>query len=38
MAVNVTDPLKRTWDRGIYMGPNSTHPDAVAAAIRDLGP
>lgn len=34
MAVNVTDPLKRTWDRGIYMGPNSTHPDAVAAAKR----
>ncbi len=32
MAVNVTDPLKREWERGIYMGENSTHPDAVAAA------
>ena len=24
MALQVTDPLKRTWERGIYMGPNST--------------
>jgi 2-keto-4-pentenoate hydratase/2-oxohepta-3-ene-1,7-dioic acid hydratase in catechol pathway len=32
MTVNVVDPLKRTWERGIYMGPNSTHPDAVRAA------
>lgn len=31
MAVDVVDPLKRSWERGVYMGPNSTHPDAVAA-------
>jgi 2-keto-4-pentenoate hydratase/2-oxohepta-3-ene-1,7-dioic acid hydratase in catechol pathway len=34
MKVNVVDPLKRSWERGIYMGPNSTHPDAVAAEQR----
>ena len=29
MAVNVVDPLKRKWERGVYMGANSTHPEAV---------
>ena len=29
MSLTVRDPLKRTWERGVYMGPNSTHPDAV---------
>ncbi len=24
MSVHVSDPLKRTWERGIYMGPDST--------------
>ncbi len=38
MTVDVRDPLKRTWDRGIYMGANSTHPDAVAAAKKAAGP
>jgi len=28
MAVHVRDPLKRQWERGIYMGPNSTNPAA----------
>ena len=28
MALQVTDPLKRTWERGIYVGPNSTAPAA----------
>ena len=28
MALQVTDPLKRTWERGIYVGPNSTAPTA----------
>ena len=28
MALQVTDTLKRTWDRGIYVGPNSTAPAA----------
>jgi 2-keto-4-pentenoate hydratase/2-oxohepta-3-ene-1,7-dioic acid hydratase in catechol pathway len=29
MAVNVKDPLKRTWERGVYMGADSTNPEAV---------
>lgn len=27
--VGVTDPLKRTWERGVYMGEGSTNLDAV---------
>ena len=29
MQLRVRDPLKRTWDRGIYMGPDSTNPEAI---------
>lgn len=29
MSLAVADPLKRTWERGVYMGINSTNPDAV---------
>jgi 2-keto-4-pentenoate hydratase/2-oxohepta-3-ene-1,7-dioic acid hydratase in catechol pathway len=29
MALRVRDPLKRTWERGIYMGADSTNPEAV---------
>ena len=29
MAVKVSDPLKRTWERGVYMGVDSTNPEAV---------
>jgi 2-keto-4-pentenoate hydratase/2-oxohepta-3-ene-1,7-dioic acid hydratase in catechol pathway len=29
MSLNVADPLKRSWDRGVYMGADSTHPEAV---------
>jgi 2-keto-4-pentenoate hydratase/2-oxohepta-3-ene-1,7-dioic acid hydratase in catechol pathway len=29
MRLNVRDPLKRKWEKGIYMGVDSTHPDAV---------
>ena len=29
MSLGVADPLKRSWERGIYMGADSTHPDAV---------
>jgi 2-keto-4-pentenoate hydratase/2-oxohepta-3-ene-1,7-dioic acid hydratase in catechol pathway len=29
MALKVADPLKRKWERGIYMGVDSTNPDAV---------
>ena len=29
MTLKVSDPLKRTWERGVYMGADSTNPDAV---------
>jgi 2-keto-4-pentenoate hydratase/2-oxohepta-3-ene-1,7-dioic acid hydratase in catechol pathway len=29
MALNVADPLKRTWEKGVYMGADSTNPEAV---------
>ena len=29
MTLNVKDPLKRTWERGVYMGEDSTHHEAV---------
>ena len=29
MSFSVVDPLKRSWDKGIYMGADSTHPEAV---------
>ena len=29
LAVHVKDPLKRTWERSVYMGPNSTNQEAV---------
>jgi len=29
MALKVKDPLKRKWERGVYMGADSTNPDAV---------
>lgn len=29
MKVSVEDPLQRSWERGIYMGEDSTHHDAV---------
>jgi 2-keto-4-pentenoate hydratase/2-oxohepta-3-ene-1,7-dioic acid hydratase in catechol pathway len=29
MRLTVADPLKRKWERGIYMGADSTNPDAV---------
>jgi hypothetical protein len=29
MALKVSDPLKRKWERGVYMGPDSTNPEAV---------
>jgi 2-keto-4-pentenoate hydratase/2-oxohepta-3-ene-1,7-dioic acid hydratase in catechol pathway len=29
MSLKVSDPLKRKWERGIYMGVDSTNPDAV---------
>ncbi|BEP14009.1 fumarylacetoacetate hydrolase family protein [Acidothermaceae bacterium B102] len=29
MGVTVSDPLKRTWERGVYMGADSTNHEAV---------
>ena len=29
MRLNVIDPLKRKWERGVYMGEDSTNPEAV---------
>jgi 2-keto-4-pentenoate hydratase/2-oxohepta-3-ene-1,7-dioic acid hydratase in catechol pathway len=29
MSLKVSDPLKRKWERGIYMGADSTNPDVV---------
>jgi len=29
MRLNVVDPLKRSWERGVYMGADSTNPEAV---------
>jgi 2-keto-4-pentenoate hydratase/2-oxohepta-3-ene-1,7-dioic acid hydratase in catechol pathway len=29
MALKVADPLKRRWERGVYMGADSTNPEAV---------
>lgn len=29
MSLDVVDPLKRAWERGVYMGEDSTNPEAV---------
>jgi 2-keto-4-pentenoate hydratase/2-oxohepta-3-ene-1,7-dioic acid hydratase in catechol pathway len=29
MTLHVRDPLKRKWERGVYMGADSTNPEAV---------
>jgi hypothetical protein len=38
MALKVSDPLKRTWERGVYMGVDSTNPDAVKRHRPQGGP
>jgi 2-keto-4-pentenoate hydratase/2-oxohepta-3-ene-1,7-dioic acid hydratase in catechol pathway len=35
MTLRVKDPLKRKWERGVYMGPNSTNPEAVRRAREE---
>ena len=35
MALQVEDPLKRTWDKGIYMGEDSTNHAAIRAHLGD---
>ena len=38
MSLAVADPLKRRWERGVYMGADSTRPDAVKRhRPRDAG-
>ncbi len=29
MSLDIHDPLKREWERGVYMGEDSTNPEAV---------
>ena len=29
MRLDVRDPLKRSWEKGIYMGADSTNPEAI---------
>jgi hypothetical protein len=36
-TVSVRDVLGRRWDRGVYMGRDSTHPAAVARQGRQPG-
>jgi 2-keto-4-pentenoate hydratase/2-oxohepta-3-ene-1,7-dioic acid hydratase in catechol pathway len=38
MTLNVRDPLKRTWEKGVYMGVDSTNPDAVKRHRPQGGP
>jgi 2-keto-4-pentenoate hydratase/2-oxohepta-3-ene-1,7-dioic acid hydratase in catechol pathway len=38
MALKVADPLKRTWERGVYMGVDSTNPEAVKRHRPKGGP
>jgi 2-keto-4-pentenoate hydratase/2-oxohepta-3-ene-1,7-dioic acid hydratase in catechol pathway len=36
MTLDVVDPLKRSWERGIYMGVNSTNHDAIREQRPEL--
>ena len=39
MSLKVADPLKRQWERGVYMGADSTNPEAVKRhRPRDAAP
>jgi 2-keto-4-pentenoate hydratase/2-oxohepta-3-ene-1,7-dioic acid hydratase in catechol pathway len=38
MTLHVRDPLKRSWERGVYMGLDSTNPDAVKRHRPHGGP
>jgi hypothetical protein len=31
LKLSVSDPLKRTWERGVYLGADSTNPAVVQA-------
>ncbi len=38
MQLHVRDPLKRSWDKGIYMGADSTNPEAIKRNRPDSVP
>src|SRR3954466_1093860 len=38
MTLKVRDPLQRTWEKGVYMGTDSTNPDAVKRYRPQGGP
>jgi 2-keto-4-pentenoate hydratase/2-oxohepta-3-ene-1,7-dioic acid hydratase in catechol pathway len=38
MTLKVADPLKRKWERGVYMGVDSTNPEAVKRHRPQGGP
>ena len=38
MTLKVSDPLKRKWERGVYMGVDSTNPEAVRRHRPQGGP
>ena len=38
MTLKVSDPLKRKWERGVYMGVDSTNPEAVRRHRPQDGP
>jgi hypothetical protein len=35
MGVRVHDPLKRQWERSVFLGPGSTNPEAVRRAQEE---
>jgi len=38
MQLRVRDPLTRSWEKGIYMGADSTNPEAVKRNRPQVGP
>ena len=36
MELGVSDPLRRSWERGVYLGSDSTHHDAVKRHRPDV--
>ncbi len=37
MSLDVRDPLKRSWEKGVYMGADSTNPEVVRARRQGGG-
>jgi len=38
MQLRVRDPLTRSWEKGIYMGADSTNPEAIKRNRPQLAP